>query len=90
MLTILRDIHYANVFMVGTQEDTCEENEVWKFGIPKLKLYFENMQLPQIYVWSYAMLLKRSELINHNMEFGNIDHKIENKVGNSEKQKKDI
>lgn len=65
MLTILRDIHYANVFMVGTQEDTCEENEVWKFGIPKLKLYFENMQLPQIYVWSYAMLLKRSELINH-------------------------
>lgn len=84
MLTILRDIHYANVFMVGTQEDTCEENEVWKFGIPKLKLYFENMQLPQIYVWSYAMLLKP------HMEFGNIDHKIENKVGNSEKQKKDI
>lgn len=33
MLTILQDIHYANVFMVGTQEDTCKENEDYKFWI---------------------------------------------------------
>lgn len=44
MLTILRDIHYANVFMVGTQEDTCEENEVWKFGNSEIKIIF----------WKYA------------------------------------
>lgn len=82
MLTILQDIHYANVFMVGTQEDTWRENEDKKFWIWNILYYFKNMQPPLIYIWLYIILSELSELKWTTYGVWNIVHKTDNKVKN--------